>query len=246
MNQPIERESMEVDVLYIGAGPATLASALHLMSQVEVRNQERQARGEAPLEPPAVLVLEKGAAVGDHLLSGGVMNPKAMAELMPDFMEQGFPTEHICTDAKTMFLSEKGHFTFPINPPSFQKKGYHVVSLSSVGKWLESKCEEAGIEIYPGFAGREILYSEDGSHVIGVRTGDMGLDKEGKPKGTFQAGMDILANVVVLGEGVRGSLTKQLIADHHLGRYRLRCGRRRRLLCNHREIPRARRCRLQW
>ncbi len=216
MNQPIERESMEVDVLFIGAGPASLASALHLMNHVEARNSERQARGEAPLEPPTVLVLEKGAAVGDHLLSGGVMNPRAMRELMPDFEEQGFPTEHVCTDAITMLFTEKRSFTFPVNPPNFEKKGYHVVSLSSVGKWLESKCEEAGIEIYPGFPGREILYSEDGQTVIGVRTGDMGLDKEGNPKATFQPGMDILAKVVVLGEGVRGSLTKQLIEDHGL------------------------------
>lgn len=216
MNQPVERESMEVDVLFIGAGPATLASALHLMNQVEVRNQERSARGETPLEPPAILVLEKSASVGDHLLSGGVMNPRAIRELMPDFEEQGFPTEHLCTSAKTMFFTPKGNFTFPINPPPFEKTGYHVVSLSNVGKWLEKKCEEAGIEIYPGFPGRELLYSEDGTRVIGVRTGDMGLDKAGVPKPTFQPGMDILANVVVLGEGVRGSLTKQLIEAHRL------------------------------
>jgi len=216
MNEPIERETMEVDVLYIGAGPGTLASALHLAKQVEVRNEQRAARGASPLEAPMMLVLEKGASVGDHVLSGGVMNPKAMAELMPDFMEQGFPTEYVCTDPRTMFFTENRHFTFPINPPPFQKKGYHVVSLSRVAKWLGEKCEAAGVEIYPGFTGRELLYSEDGTRVIGVRTGDMGLDKEGKPKPTFQPGMDILAKVVVLGEGVRGSLSKELIAKFGL------------------------------
>ncbi len=211
MSQPIERESMEVDVLYVGAGPATLASALHLMNQVEAWNQNHPGH---EIEPPTVLVLEKAANVGDHMLSGAVMNPKAMKELVPDFEEQGFPTQHKCTSDWLYLFTKKRHI--PVPPPivaaavpQFHKKGYHVVSLNEVAKWLAERCEAAGVEIYPGFAGDQIL--TEGNRVVGVRTGDMGVDKDGNPKGTFQPGMDIYAKVTVLGEGVRGTLSKQLI-----------------------------------
>jgi electron-transferring-flavoprotein dehydrogenase len=205
MSQPIERESMEVDVLYVGAGPATLASALHLMQRIEAHNQ---VEGNQPIEPPTILVLEKGASVGEHVLSGGVMNPKAIRELVPDFEEQGFPTEYVCDYAGFWLFHPKGKMSLPA-PPNFRKVGYHVVSLSKVTRWLAERCEEAGIEIYPGFAGDELLIEDD--RVVGVRTGDMGIGKNGEPKSNFQPGMDILAKVTVLGEGVRGSLTKQLV-----------------------------------
>lgn len=206
---PVERESMEVDVLFVGAGPATLASALHLMNLVKAHNERAEKEGGEPIEPPTVLVIEKGAAVGDHLLSGAVMNPKAIAELVPDFASQGFPTEHVCTDA-SFWMYTRGHaLRSPITPPNFQKKGYHVVSLSNVGKWMAERCEAAGVEIYPGFAGDELLI--DGSRVVGVRIGDMGVGHDGKPKSNYQPGMDIFAKVTVLGEGVHGSLAKRLI-----------------------------------
>jgi len=205
----VERESMEVDILYVGAGPATLASAIHLMNRVEAYNRGAEQSGRDPLEPPAVLVLEKSANVGDHMLSGGVMNPKAIRELIPDFDEQGFPTEYVCDYAGFWLFHPKGRISSPAVPPNFQKKGYHIVSLNKVAKWLAERAEAAGVEIYPGFAGDQILV--EGGRVVGVRTGDMGVDKEGKPKGTFQPGMDIFAKVTVLGEGVRGTLTKQLI-----------------------------------
>ena len=208
MSEPIERESMEVDILYVGAGPATLASSLHLMQQIEAHNQRAEAKASA-IEPPTILVLEKGASVGDHVLSGGVMNPKAIRELVPDFEEQGFPTEYVCDYAGFWLFHPKGKIEPPGRPPNFRKKGYHVVSLSKVTKWMAERCEAAGVEIYPGFAGDEILI--EGDRVVGVRTGDMGIDKDGKPKPNFQPGMDIFAKVTVLGEGVRGSLTKQLI-----------------------------------
>jgi len=208
MSEP-ERESMEVDVLYVGAGPANLASAYHLVKQIEARNEQAQKEGRPSIEPPTILVIDKAASLGDHQLSGAVINPKAIAELMPDFVEQGFPTEHICSDSQFVIFTRKFHIKAPICPPQFQKNGYHVASVSNVVKWLGQKCEEIGIEIYPGFAAAELLM--DGDRVIGVRTGDMGIDKHGKPKPTFQPGMDILAKVTVLGEGVRGSLTKQLI-----------------------------------
>jgi len=209
MSQPVERESMEVDVLFIGAGPATLASAIHLMRQAEAHNQLAEAAGKAPIEPPTILILEKGAEVGAHMLSGACMNPKALAELFPDFSEQGFPTEYVCDDAGFWLFHPKGKINVPIVPPNFQKKGYHVVSLNKVAKWLGEKAEAAGADIYPGFAGDELLI--EGGRVIGVRTGDMGIDKDGKQKPTFAPGMDIFAKVTVLGEGVRGSLSKQLI-----------------------------------
>ena len=213
---PVERESMEVDVLYIGAGPASLASSLHLMNQVKAFNQRAESEGKAPIEPPSVLILEKGAAIGDHMLSGAVMNPMGIRELVPDFVEEGFPTEYVCDYAGFWIFHPKGKISAPgpLVPPNFRKKGYHVTSLNKVAKWMAERCEEAGVEIYPGFAGDKIL--TEGDRVTGVRTGDMGVDKDGKPKGTFQPGMDIFAKVTVLGEGVRGSLSKQLIADFDL------------------------------
>jgi len=215
MSQP-ERESMEVDVLFVGAGPANLAAAYHLMKQVEAYNEKAATDGREPLEPPTVLVLEKAASVGDHQLSGAVINPKAIKELIPDFEEQGFPTEYICTDDYFYAFTRKTTIKLPklATPPMFKKRGYHIASLSNVVKWMETRCEEVGVEIYPGFPADKVL--TDGDRVIGVRTGDMGIDKEGKPKGTFQPGMDILAKVTVLGEGVRGSCTKQVIEQFGL------------------------------
>jgi len=209
MSQPVERESMEVDVLFVGAGPATLASAIHLMQRIEAHNREAEARHRPPIEAPSVLVIEKGAAVGDHMLSGAVMNPKAIRELVPDFAQQGFPTEYVCDYAGFWVFHPKGKLSVPVVPPNFRKKGYHVVSLNRVAKWLAERAEAAGVDIFPGFAGDELLV--EGGRVVGVRIGDMGVDREGRPKPNFQPGMDIRAKVTVLGEGVRGSLAKQLI-----------------------------------
>jgi electron-transferring-flavoprotein dehydrogenase len=204
MNAPVEREVMEVDVLFVGAGPGSLASAYHLMQTCEARG----------IPAPTVLVIEKSADVGDHMLSGSVMNPRAIRELMPDFAEQGFPTEYVCTKDMTYLFVGGAAIPLPVNPPMFKKKGYHVVSLSNVAKWLGKKCEEKGIDVYAGFAADRLLY--DGQKVAGVRLVDMGVDKHGKPKGTYQPGMDIRAKVTVLGEGVRGSLTKELVTRFEL------------------------------
>jgi electron-transferring-flavoprotein dehydrogenase len=204
-----ERESLEVDVLFVGAGPGTLAAAYHLVNQVEAYNANAARNGGKTIETPSILVIEKSAAVGDHSLSGSVVNPKALAELMPDYREQGFPTEYVCDDASFYMFFRSFTIKSPICPPNFQKKGYHVASLSNIVKWLAEKCEAKGIDIYPGFAGDQLLV--EGNRVVGVRIGDMGVDKHGKPKANYQPGMDIYAKVTVLGEGVRGSLTKQLI-----------------------------------
>ena len=205
----IERESMEVDVLFVGAGPGNLASAYHLTKQVEAYNENAEANGVSPIEPPTVLVIEKAAELGDHQLSGAVINPRAIAELMPDFVEQGFPTEYICDDSQFRAFFQNSDIKSPICPPPFYKNGYHIASLSNVVKWLGAKCEEIGVEIYPGFAASEIL--TEGDRVLGIRTGDMGIANDGSHKPTYQPGMDILARVTVLGEGVRGSCTKQLL-----------------------------------
>ena len=210
----IERESMEVDVLFVGAGPASLAAAIHLMSEVENHNKAAEATGRRPIEPPTLLVLEKSAEIGDHMLSGACMNPKAIAELVPDFQEQGFPTEYICNYAGFWIFHSKGKIRLPV-PPNFRKKGYHVVSLNKVAKWMGERAEAAGVDIYPGFAADKLLI--EGNRVVGVRMGDMGVDKDGKPKGTYQPGMDIFAKVTVLGEGVLGTLAERLIEDFDLG-----------------------------
>src|SRR5687767_2047487 len=136
-----ERETIEVDVLFVGAGPATLASAYHLVETCAARG----------LEAPSVLVIEKGAEVGDHMLSGAVINPRAIRELMPDFVEQGFPTEYVCTDDMTYLFVGKTAIRLPVNLPIFRKKGYHVASLYNVARWLAKKCEEKGVAIYAGF-----------------------------------------------------------------------------------------------
>jgi electron-transferring-flavoprotein dehydrogenase len=199
-----ERETIEVDVLFVGAGPATLASAYHLVETCAARG----------LEAPSVLVIEKGAEVGDHMLSGAAINPRAIEELMPDFVEQGFPTEYVCTKAMTYLFIGKAAIRLPVNLLVFRKKGYHVASLYNVARWLAKKCEEKGIEVYAGFAGDRLLY--DGQRVAGVRLGDVGVDRHGKPKPIYQPGMEIRAKVTVLGDGVRGNLTKQLIERFEL------------------------------
>jgi electron-transferring-flavoprotein dehydrogenase len=184
------------------------------MNEVKAYNERAARTGNAAIEQPSVLVIEKSASIGDHMLSGGVMNPKAIRELVPDFEQQGFPTEHLCTDDAFYMFTRKLAFRSPVTPPNFVKRGYHVVSLSNIAKWLAERCEAAGIDIYPGFAGDQLLI--EGQRVVGVRIGDMGVDRHGKPKANFQAGMDIFAKVVVLGEGVRGSLSKQLISRFDL------------------------------
>jgi len=188
----------------VGAGPATLASAIHLMNRIAAYNAEAERAGRPGIEPPSVLVLEKSAAIGDHMLSGAVMNPKAIRELVPDFESQGFPTEYVCDYAGFWIFHPKGKLSVPVVPPNFRKKGYHVISLNKAAKWLGERAEAAGVDIYPGFAADRILL--EGDRVVGVRTGDMGVDREGKPKSTFQPGMDIFAKVTVIGEGVRGTL----------------------------------------
>jgi electron-transferring-flavoprotein dehydrogenase len=208
----MERESLEMDVVFVGAGPANLSGALHLShliaehnSAVEGGKREGKSLGEIQIG-----VIEKGSAVGAHILSGAVMDPRGLAELIPDFKEQGAPLEAEVKEDFFYYLTKTRAIRSPINPPPLNNHGYYIVSLNRLTVWLGEKCEEAGINIFPEFPGADLLFDEN-DRVLGVRTGDKGIDKEGKPKANFEPGVDLLAKVTVLGEGVRGSLTKKLV-----------------------------------
>jgi electron-transferring-flavoprotein dehydrogenase len=208
----MERESLEMDVVFVGAGPANLSGALHLAKLIAehdaaIANGSREGK---PLGEIEIAVIEKGATIGSHILSGAVMDPRGLAELIPDFIEQGAPLESPVNEDHFLYLTKKRAIRSPITPPPLKNHGYYIVSLNRLTAWLGEKCEEAGVNIFPEFPGADILYGEN-DRVIGVRTGDKGIDKEGKQRANFEPGVDLLAKVTVLGEGVRGSLTKKLV-----------------------------------
>lgn len=208
----MERETLDFDVVFVGAGPANLSGALHLARLIKTHN-EAVAKGERegkPLGEIEIAVIEKGATVGAHILSGAVMDPKGLRELMPDFVEQGAPLESPVKDDQFLYLTKSLAIRSPITPPPLKNHGYFIVSLNRLTAWLGEKCEAAGVNVFPEFPGADLLY-DDGDRVIGVRTGDKGIDKEGKRKANFEPGVDLHAKVTVLGEGPRGSLAKQLI-----------------------------------
>jgi electron-transferring-flavoprotein dehydrogenase len=210
MENQIQRETMDVDVLFVGGGAASLSGAIHLAKLIKKHNKAvAQGIVNAALIPePMIAVIEKGVEIGSHSLSGAVMKPDALKELIPDFKERGCPIESEVHEDAAYFLTKKSKFKFPITPPPFKNHGNLVISLSKFNRWLAKQAEDLGVNIFTGFAATSCLY--DGEKVIGVQTGDKGLDKSGQPKANFEPGLLLKAKVTVFGEGTRGSLFKQV------------------------------------
>lgn len=211
-----EREVMELNAVFVGAGPANLCAAYRLMKNIESHNAEAAARGVETIEEPMVLVIDKGAAAGNHNLSGAVVDPRAFQELFPDVAREEWPFLSPVTKDQIYFLTKNGQIPVPgpLLPKEMHNQDGQVASLAELTRWLSEKCEEAGVEVYTEFAATELL--KDGSTVQGVRIGDKGLDSEGNPTDGFAPGMDLMAPVTVLGEGTRGFLSRQLIDDFKL------------------------------
>ena len=196
------RESMDFDVVIVGAGPSGLSSAIRLKQL----NPDIQ-----------VVVVEKGSEVGAHILSGAVMEPRAMNELFPNWKELGAPLKTPVSDEKFMFLKEKGQINWPTSLliPQQKNHGNYIVSLGNVVRWLGEQAEQLGVEIFPGFAASEVLFDEN-DQVVGIATGDMGVAKDGSQKGTYQPGYELRAKYTIFSEGCRGHLGKQLMAKYNL------------------------------
>ncbi len=202
----MERESMEFDVLIVGGGPGGLAAAIKLKQLAEAKGQEL-----------SVCLIEKAAEIGAHILSGAVMDPQALTELIPDWKEKGAPLKTAVTEDRVLFLTESGARKTPnsLLPDCLENHGSYIVRLGNVVKWLGEQAEALGVEVYPGFAGAELLYDEAGA-VKGVATGDMGLNRDGTPGPHHQPGMELHAKYTLFAEGCRGHLGKQLEARFNL------------------------------
>ncbi|MFH1814051.1 MAG: electron transfer flavoprotein-ubiquinone oxidoreductase [Pseudomonadota bacterium] len=202
----IERESMDFDLLVVGAGPAGLAAAIRAKQKATEAGHEL-----------SVCVIEKGAEVGAHILSGAVMDPRALTELLPDWQARGAPLHTPVTQDRMFFLSDTGARAVPggLLPQSFHNDGNYIVRLGHVVKWLGEQAEALGVDIFPGFAGSALLFDDD-NRVAGVITGDMGVGRDGAPGGAYQPGMALRAKYTLFAEGCRGHLGKQLEARYNL------------------------------
>ncbi|WP_322069205.1 electron transfer flavoprotein-ubiquinone oxidoreductase [Paraburkholderia bannensis] len=204
------RESMEYDVAIVGAGPGGLATAIRIKQLAAGNGQD-----------VSVVVLEKGSEPGAHILSGAIIDPRALSELFPDWKALGAPLNQPVTEDAYVFLGEQSSWRVPnlLLPPFAHNDGNYIISLGALTRWLAQQAESLGVEIFPGFAAAEVLYNDDGS-VKGVATGNMGIGKDGEPTANLQMGMELHARYTIFAEGARGHLGKQLIE-----RYRLDAGR---------------------